>query len=245
MQNSRIEPDGERPDDLTNESEYGSSDWFEPSAESGFAGTPSRNPEMESPYNLENEANVSLPGAANSSDSNPNRLVDDEIPVEGQFYTLDLRSIKAERIGNTIFTCLVLLGALVWIAIRWWTEGVDLFLEILAGASIVVVVLLAAILWSWPKKVFQHTHWRATDAGLEIHKGVIWRHKIIVPMSRVQHADVTQGPIQRMFGLGTLVVHTAGTSNASVDLAGIDHQAAIEVRDMIIRFRSGKQERPA
>lgn len=248
MQNSQIEPDGERPDDLINDSDYRSSERTDRSAESGFAATPSGNPEREFSTSLGREAADSLPASTESlrsTESSLGQSAANEKAVEGQFYTLDLRSIKAERLGNAIFTCLLLLGALVWVAIRWWTEGVDLFFQILAGASLILVTAFAVFSWIWPKKEFQYTQWRATNAGLEIHKGVIWRHRIIVPMSRVQHADVTQGPIQRLFGLGTLVVHTAGTSNASVDLAGIDHQAAIEVRDMIIRFRSGRQERHA
>ena len=46
---------------------------------------------------------------------------------------------------------------------------------------------------------------------------------IHVPRSRVQHTDVSQGPVERRFGLGTLVIYTAGTDYARVDLAGLDH----------------------
>lgn len=241
MQIPPIEPEGERPDDVIKDSRNEFTDRLiqsgNPQSSSSLSGIFSENSggNPDDPgRDLSNEAGE-LPVASGTHSS--------EIAIsdEPRFYTLDLRFIKSERVGNAVFTCLVFLGALIWIAIRWWMEGVDLFQEILAGASIVVVVIIAVFSWIWPKKEFQHTQWRATDAGLEIHKGVLWRHRIIVPMTRVQHADVTQGPVQRMFGLGTLVVHTAGTSNASVDLAGIDHQAAIEVRDMIIRFRSDKR----
>ena len=59
-----------------------------------------------------------------------------------------------------------------------------------------------------------------------------------VPWARVQHADVSQGPIQRMYGVGTLTIHTAGTSNSSVNLAGLSHELAISLRDKIIRQRA-------
>jgi uncharacterized protein len=241
MQNFQFEPDGDHPDDSINESDTRDPDQWHSSAEPNSASAPDSNFGVETAGNppLVRESPLEFGDSLNPGDVHS---IDPGIFDKTQFYTLDSRFIKSERLGNTIFTCLVLLGALIWMAIRLWMEGADLFLAILAGASLVVVTMLAILAWIWPKKEFRHTQWRATEAGLEIHKGVIWRHRIIVPMSRVQHADVTQGPIQRMFGLGTLVVHTAGTSNASVDLAGIDHQAAIEVRDMIIRFRSDKQE---
>ena len=45
-----------------------------------------------------------------------------------------------------------------------------------------------------------------------------------VPRSRVQHTDVSQGPLERNHGLGTLVVYTAGTDHAKVELGGLDHR---------------------
>ena len=63
--------------------------------------------------------------------------------------------------------------------------------------------------------------------------------QITVPLGRVQHADVSQGPIQRSFGLGTLIIHTAGTQNSSVVLSGLSQTTAIELRDQIISQKRG------
>ncbi len=69
---------------------------------------------------------------------------------------------------------------------------------------------------------------------MEIRRGVWWRHRIAIPVARVQHVDVSQGPIQRMFDLATLTIHTAGTKNASIDLSGLDHGSALHLRDRLI-----------
>ncbi len=156
---------------------------------------------------------------------------------EPAMYTLDPRFVRAEQVGNLIFTAVLATGAVVWLAIRWWIWGLDLFFYGLATVSFLVV---AASLWFgiyWPGKTFRHTRWRVDDSGLEIRKGVLWRHRIAVPMNRVQHADVSQGPLQRAFDLGSLTVHTAGTSSASVELPGLNHDVAIQVRDEIVRAR--------
>ena len=52
-----------------------------------------------------------------------------------------------------------------------------------------------------------------------------------MPRSRVQHTDVSQGPLERHYGLGTLVVYTAGTDHARVSLPGLAHEVAIQLRD--------------
>ena len=45
--------------------------------------------------------------------------------------------------------------------------------------------------------------------------------------------DVHQGPLERAYGLGTLVLHTAGNHNASVSLPGISHHDALAMREDI------------
>ncbi len=76
-----------------------------------------------------------------------------------------------------------------------------------------------ALYW-WAEREYRHTFYRLDAQGIEIRRGVYWRVVINVPRSRVQHTDVSQGPVERRYGLGTLVIYTAGTDHAKVDLAG-------------------------
>jgi hypothetical protein len=62
---------------------------------------------------------------------------------------------------------------------------------------------------------------------------------ITVPRTRVQHTDVSQGPIERRFGLGTLVVYTAGTDHAMVALSGLDHGRALMIREHLLPAAAG------
>jgi membrane protein YdbS with pleckstrin-like domain len=63
---------------------------------------------------------------------------------------------------------------------------------------------------------------------------VFWRTVVNVPRSRVQHTDVSQGPLERRFGLGALVVYTAGTDHARIDLGGLAYETAIALRDHLL-----------
>lgn len=93
--------------------------------------------------------------------------------------------------------------------------------------------LLAWHAWAWPALAHRHAGWRLDAHSLAIRRGVWWRHTTLVPRSRIQFTDVTQGPIERAHGLGTLVVHTAGTESAQVRLPGLDHRTALAVRDLL------------
>jgi hypothetical protein len=50
----------------------------------------------------------------------------------------------------------------------------------------------------------------------------------------VQHIDVSQGPLQRRYGLGTLAIYTAGTEHSQVILPGLEHGTALSVRNHLL-----------
>jgi uncharacterized protein len=77
--------------------------------------------------------------------------------------------------------------------------------------------------------------YRLDRRALEIRRGVLWRSLIDVPRSRIQHSDVSQGPLERMHGLGTLSVYTAGTRYALVRLHGLAHERALAIREHLLQ----------
>ena len=99
---------------------------------------------------------------------------------------------------------------------------------------IVLASLMAWFAHEWPAIKFRNSSWCLSPMGLEIRRGVWWQHRISIPVARVQHVDVSQGPVQRMFDLGKLTIHTAGTQNSSVELDGLEHSRALALRDQLI-----------
>lgn len=153
------------------------------------------------------------------------------------FEQIDSRSITLGRISRLIFAVVVACGIVVGLLILWLTNGLDVTFGITAAAGLCLVLLLFVGAFIWPVWEYKCTSWRLNEIGLEIHYGVFWQHRISVPVARVQHADVSQGPLQRRFELGKLTVHTAGTQNASVELNGIAHSVAVELRNKIVSQR--------
>jgi uncharacterized protein len=54
--------------------------------------------------------------------------------------------------------------------------------------------------------------------------------RTLVPLARIQHVDTRQGPLQRRFGLSTVVFYTAAGPNQIPELST---RVASEVRDSI------------
>lgn len=102
------------------------------------------------------------------------------------------------------------------------------------GAGALWVVLMAVQAHLWPALSWRRAAYRLSERDLEIRRGVLWREVVTVPRSRVQHTDVSQGPIERSFGLGTLLIHTAGTDHSRIGLPGLAHDTASVIRDHLV-----------
>jgi membrane protein YdbS with pleckstrin-like domain len=156
---------------------------------------------------------------------------------ETAFQSIDPRQITVSRITGLIFAAVVGGGFLIGLTVYAIASGFSTVWLIVAVAGGLFTLFLFWTGLVWPVWEYERTSWRLSDTGLEIRRGVFWQHQISVPVARVQHADVTQGPLQRQYELGKLIVNTAGTQNASVELDGIAHAKAIELRNQIVSQR--------
>lgn len=138
------------------------------------------------------------------------------------------RHLTLLRIRYTLIAA-VLLAAVVWgdfeLAQREW-------LPFGAGTGLGIVLLLLGG-WRLPRRRYDAWGYEQGEDELTVRHGLLVRKLTIVPFGRVQHTDVTQGPIQRMLGLATLVLNTAGTLGSSVKLPGLLHAQAEALRDHV------------
>jgi membrane protein YdbS with pleckstrin-like domain len=154
--------------------------------------------------------------------------------ADGEVKQVDPRSVQMERLTSWITTAvigLVMAGGIVvtLIVAPLWVPLAGL------GVWVIVVGLLAWLSEKYPRWAFHFTRYCVSGESIEIRQGVVWRSVTNVPRSRVQHTDVTQGPLMRKFGLAQLVIHTAGTEAATVTLGGLAHATALGIRDHLIR----------
>jgi membrane protein YdbS with pleckstrin-like domain len=84
-----------------------------------------------------------------------------------------------------------------------------------------------------PDRIYQRLRYGLTERLLQVVRGWLFHTDTIVPFVRVQHLDVTRGPLDKMFGTATLIVHTAGTRNSIVTVPGLAPDRAAEIRDII------------
>ncbi len=149
--------------------------------------------------------------------------------------SLDPNSVRAQRVVWGIFTAVVAtVTSIGLIPIVFFSDFGVAGLGLLAAAWVFFISFIAAFGFWWPAVRYRHTSYRLSDRGIRIRRGVVWRSVVTIPRTRVQHTDVSQGPVERAFDLGTLIIYTAGTQHASVHLGGLSLQVAQRVRDYLI-----------
>jgi membrane protein YdbS with pleckstrin-like domain len=147
--------------------------------------------------------------------------------VDGEEHHVDPRSVTIARIIGLSVTSLIAMAPLMVITIGLAVGGIPgVVYFALFGGWLVLASLALSFAYTWPAARHKRLHYLVDEGGLRIRRGVFWRRVIWIPISRVQHTDFTQGPVQRRFGLATLTVHTAGTAGASISLAGLEHTVA-------------------
>lgn len=139
---------------------------------------------------------------------------------------VDPATISVWRIEGFITAVALAIGGLVPIAPTSFTLAV-VVAACIAAAGIVIALV-------WPNARYKRLRYGLDPFGLILQQGVLWRTQIALPRTRIQHSDVSQGPLQRRYGIATLKLYTAGSRYTKVELEGLQHAEAIALRDSLL-----------
>ena len=89
--------------------------------------------------------------------------------------------------------------------------------------AVVAIGLVPELRWA---------RWRyeVRDEEIDLRHGTVRITRTLVPMLRVQHVDTTQGPLDQLLGLATVVVHTAA---GATTIPALEEAHAGRLRDRI------------
>lgn len=126
-----------------------------------------------------------------------------------------------------------------------WTAGVLLGAAVLGAAlalagrfldagPVWLVAIPVAIL-GLVHAVLRYRRWgfEVGEDALYLERGVITHVTTSVPFVRVQHVDTRRGPVERLLGLASVVVYTAGSRGADVSIPGLRPERATALRERL------------
>lgn len=143
-------------------------------------------------------------------------------------HRLDPRARRMWFISELIQTVIwaAILGAAAFAAIRFldrdWTWP----------TLIALAIVTPSLIWAFVGPAIRYRQWRyeIRDEEVDLQHGVLVKTRQLVPMSRIQHVDTRRGPLQRRFGLASVVFFTAA---GSMEIPALAHEDAQDVRNRI------------
>ena len=131
-----------------------------------------------------------------------------------------------------------------WRLFLFWLPAITIagtagafFWDPMWAAGLAFALLFARFLiavW-WPWLSWQRWGWLVRGDELLIARGVLFRSITAIPVERVQHVDVRQGPIEQWLGLARVHVHTASGLGADGVVPGLEPPVAESLRDQLVR----------
>lgn len=149
-----------------------------------------------------------------------------------QFQRLDPRVVSLWRLSNFFGWSVLIISLAIPNLVLMLRFDIPVA-AILAG-WIAIVALAVWFTWFRPPRLYRAWSYRIDDRVLETRSGLLIQVSRLLPLNRLQHVDLHRGPLERMFGLASLILHTAGTQSASITIPGLDRETATRLRDHLI-----------
>jgi membrane protein YdbS with pleckstrin-like domain len=103
----------------------------------------------------------------------------------------------------------------------------------LAGLISMVVMLAVGATSSWfLRRRFRAWRYQERHEDLIVGRGVMVQRLSVVPYGRMQFVEVTAGPIERLFHLSTVKLHTAAAAS-DARIPGLEEAESARLRDRL------------
>jgi membrane protein YdbS with pleckstrin-like domain len=150
---------------------------------------------------------------------------------------LDPRAKRLWRITGALGALPLLAGAALgsWVLLR--IAGVPLLVGVLPIVAVMVYLVISVGVA--PGLRWRRWRYEIREDEVDLQRGIVWISRTLVPLARIQHVDTQSGPLQRRFGLATVVFYTAAGANQIPELSA---PIAAEVRDRIAELTREQDE---
>jgi len=146
-------------------------------------------------------------------------------------------TLKPEKEQRTLWfitlAIVFVIGTPFWIVVPFFAGEIVILFGVFLFVWVVIMILVAI----WIPAAFKALEYTIDDDGVKMNGGVVWKKFVTVPYSKITNVDITRGPLQRLYNIGTIHVQTAGAAGkqgekAELKLAGI--RDLEKVREVII-----------
>ncbi|MHC1684632.1 MAG: PH domain-containing protein [Clostridiaceae bacterium] len=149
-----------------------------------------------------------------------------------EYNKLNINSIKSwfiSRLISTVIISSILIGGDFFLTTKLnFLKGTTSVYVNIGIAIIIFLLLLNTIVY--PKLEYKQWRYLITKDKIEFSEGIYWISTVVIPIVRIQHIKINQGPINKRFKLANLEIYTAG---GSYTIPNIELKKAGEISDFL------------
>jgi len=150
----------------------------------------------------------------------------------------DFKSIELEGVHPTfkyilvirfsiglILTAIALSLSIYYIPLPEWIQLISVLI-----AFVIFLLIYLEFFIGFPIRKFG-----VRELDIIYQSGFFVKKETIVPFSRIQHIEISQGLLMRNFKLFSLLIYTAGESSGDLKIAGLDFDTAQKIKSKVLQ----------
>lgn len=153
-----------------------------------------------------------------------------EIPTVSDitFLPVEASYVKANLLINIVSTVLL---TLIAFAVQYFTSGK---VQTIAYYASYIIPLIGVVTVVWGYLSDTRKAYALRELDISYRSGLIFRKTITQPILRIQHVEITRGPIERKLELATLLLFSAGGALHTFAIPGLPDERAEQLRQYIL-----------
>lgn len=149
---------------------------------------------------------------------------------EPSFHKLTPRSIRVWQWSHSIRSLFFFIIPIVYSIVF----GADDFHQwIVISLAVLVFIYWLLSIFLMPYLAWKNWRYAVDENEIDLKRGVLFKTRTLIPLSRVQHVDTRQGPLLRSYDLASVTISTAATTH---EIPALDSVIADRVRHQISTY---------
>jgi membrane protein YdbS with pleckstrin-like domain len=137
------------------------------------------------------------------------------------------------RINTSIMALVFTIGILVFV-LGSFILNFPLWVKLTVPS---ILLVIAALVTRFVLEAARVKRYAIRQHDILFESGVFWRSQTIQPLNRVQHVEISSGPIDKRFGLAEVHLFSSGSGAATYVIPGLPIRVAEDLREFVLSHR--------
>lgn len=147
-----------------------------------------------------------------------------------EFHGIEKAYLKVTLITNGIFFLVLFIGTAVAIYFGDEVSRPTLLYAVVLGPIFLFWLINTLVVF----KAFPKKQYSLREKDIIYCKGWLWSVRTSIPFNRIQHAELKQGPLERIFKLHSLKIFTAGGQSSDLVIPGLPEGEALRIKEFVL-----------